>query len=346
MSKTFQLGVFVVGTLLIFVIGIFLIGRKQFLFSATYRLKAEFDHVAGLGNGAEVRVAGIHEGTVRGINLPERPDGKVTVTMDLERSTRHVIKKDSVASIKTEGLIGDKYVEISFGSDQAEDVESGDTIGSNPPLDMSDLMKKANAILDSTERAVDNVGETSNHLKAISAKIDHGDGTLGQLINNKEIYQRANSGVAAFQENMEALKSNFFLRGFFKRRGYENSEDLAKHAIGRLPSRPYSRRFAYDAKGVFESPDAAALKNKEVFNEAGQFLEHNKFELAVVSASTGMKGDSDHARLLTQAWSLVVRDHVVSNFRLDDIRVKTLGRGKSEGTGDGGMVEILVYKEG
>lgn len=346
MSKTFQLGVFVVGTLLIFVIGIFLIGRKQFLFSTTYRLKAEFDHVAGLGNGAEVRVAGIHEGTVRGINLPQRPDGKVTVTMDLERSTRHVIKKDSVASIKTEGLIGDKYIEISFGSNGAQNVEDGDTIGSNPPLDMSDLLKKANSILDSAERAVGNVGDTSSHLKAISAKIDQGDGTLGQLINNKEMYQHASSGVTAFQENMEALKSNFFLRGFFKRRGYENSEDLAKHAIGRLPSRPYSRRFAYDAKGVFEKPDTAELKNPKVFNEAGQFLEHNRFGLTVVSASTGMKGDSDHARVLTQAWSLVVRDYVVKNFKLDDVRIKTLGRGKSEGTDDGGMVEILVYTEG
>src|SRR5258707_8016754 len=109
MSKACRVGVFVGATLLMLAGGIFLIGDKQFLFSNTYRLKAQFQNVAGLSNGATVRVGGIHQGTVDHIELPNRPDGKVTVVMNLKKGTHAVVKKDSVASIRAEGLIGDEY---------------------------------------------------------------------------------------------------------------------------------------------------------------------------------------------------------------------------------------------
>ena len=118
-SRAFRLGVFIVATLAVLATGIFLIGDRQFLFSSTYILKSNFMHVAGLINGAEVRVGGIHKGTVKQIQLPAQPDGGVTVIMAMEKSTRKVIRKDSVASIQTEGLLGDKYVEVTFGSDSA-----------------------------------------------------------------------------------------------------------------------------------------------------------------------------------------------------------------------------------
>jgi phospholipid/cholesterol/gamma-HCH transport system substrate-binding protein len=78
--------------------------------------------VAGLADGAEVRVGGLQEGTVRRIILPNRADGKLTVQMDSGTNTRDVVKKDSMASIRTEGLVGDKYVDLSFGSNEAEKV--------------------------------------------------------------------------------------------------------------------------------------------------------------------------------------------------------------------------------
>jgi len=158
MSKAFRLGVFILATLLIFGGGVFWIGSKQFLFSSTYLLNADFQNVAGLTDGAEVRVGGIHQGTVKRIDLPPRPDQKVRVVMDLRSATREVIKNDSVASIKAEGLVGDKYVEISFGSNEAHKVSDGDTIRSEPPLEMSELLKKAKGLLESTNVALENVG--------------------------------------------------------------------------------------------------------------------------------------------------------------------------------------------
>src|SRR5882724_1147593 len=146
MSRAFRLGLFILVTLLIFAGGIFWIGNKRFLFNSTYRLNAEFQNVAGLNDGAEVRVGGIAQGTVKRIELPLRVNEKVRVIMDMKRATREVVKKDSMAAIKSEGLVGDKYVEISFGSEQAAKVNGGDTIQSEPPLQISDLIKKTDAI--------------------------------------------------------------------------------------------------------------------------------------------------------------------------------------------------------
>src|SRR5437764_6420194 len=281
MSRAFRLGVFIVVALLIFAAGVFWIGKKQFLFHSKYHLEAEFQNVAGFNGGAEVRVGGIHEGTVRQIQLPIRPNEKVRVLMDLAGGTRNVIKNDSVATIRSEGMVGDKFVEISFGSEQAAKVGDGDMIQGEPPLQISDLLNKTNEVLDTTKGAVQNVNETADNLRSITTKIDQGQGTIGALINNKKIYQNVNAGAAAFQENMEALKHNFFLRGFFKERGYQSAADLKKNEISQLPDKPLAKQFTYEAKKVFDKPDTAKLKNDKTLNDAGDFLENNRFGVVV-----------------------------------------------------------------
>src|SRR5260370_16619180 len=131
MSRAFRLGLFIVVALVIFAAGVFWIGEQHFLFSSTYRLRAEFPNVAGLNGGAEVRVGGIHEGTVRQIQLPVRPNDKVHVVMELADGTRSVIKNDSVATIRSEGLVGDKNITISFVSKQPPKVKTDATILEN-----------------------------------------------------------------------------------------------------------------------------------------------------------------------------------------------------------------------
>src|ERR1700719_2772482 len=152
MSRAARLGAFIIATLAILAIGIFIIGDRQYLFSNTYQLKTQFANVVGLNEGAEVRVGGVHSGTVRRIELPKNPTDKITVLMDLQRSTHDIIKRDSVAAIETEGLLGNEYVSISFGSDKGLNVRDNDTIASEPPLVIADLMKKAAGILDTREQ--------------------------------------------------------------------------------------------------------------------------------------------------------------------------------------------------
>lgn len=346
MSKTFRLGIFIVTTLFILALGVFLIGRQESRFLKTYRAKADFQNVVGLNEGAGVRVGGIHKGVVRRIDLPSKPDGKVVVVMDLETATRRLVKKDSVASIKSEGLLGDKYVEVSFGSPDAEPLKNGETIESETPLDISNLIKKTDQILDTSKSAMENIEGAAGDLRAVTSKIERGQGTVGALVNDKTMYKEATAAATSFQENMEALKHNFLLRGFFKKRGYEDSDDLTKNEIAALPPGPAIKTFVFDANQIFEKPDSAKFKRQKALNETGQFLQENKFGLAVVTATAGVKGDTDKERVLTEARAMVVREYLTDNFRLDDTLVKTIGLGKAKDASDDSKIKIVVYPTG
>jgi phospholipid/cholesterol/gamma-HCH transport system substrate-binding protein len=360
MSRAARLGVFIIATLLILAAGIFVIGSKQYLFSHTYRLKAQFATVVGLDAGAEVRIAGVHTGTVREIDLPSKPTDKVTVLMDLQESTHTIVKQDSVATIETEGLLGNEYVAISFGSEQAQNVKDNDLIGSQAPLVIADLMKKADGILDTSQAALKNITVASANVSDITAKVNSGQGTIGSLVNDKKIYTQldqttaglrdtighAQAGVTAFQENMEAMKQNFLVRGFFKKRGYENSADLAKNDIPQLPEATPLKTFTFDSKKLFDKQDTAKPKNEKSLRAAGQFLADTEFGVAVVVVSAGTTGDEQKDLVLTQARAMVVRDYLVNNFSFDDSQLKTLGlgKGKSDAPDSGwGNVEIIVY---
>jgi phospholipid/cholesterol/gamma-HCH transport system substrate-binding protein len=363
MSRVARLGIFIVATLAILASGVFLIGSKEYLFSSTYQLKAQFDNVAGLAAGADVRVGGVHSGTVESIELPHHPGEKVTVVMELEKSTHEIVKQDSVASIETEGLLGNQYMAISFGSAGQAEVRPGDILASHPPLEMSELLLKMSGLLDSSQQSVQNITQATAHLNSVSAKVDSGQGTVGALVNDKQLYSnlqqttttlhetmlQAQTGVTDFQENMEALKHNFFLSGYFKKRGYQDSADLAANRIGGLPQGTPIKAFTYSAKELFDGRDSAKLKNQKSLNAGGEFLAKNQFGFAVVVVSTGMEGDTQKDLVLTEARAMVVREYLVENFGFDDSQLKTLGLGKQSGSNldaDWGSIQILIFPVG
>src|SRR5271165_3074009 len=363
MSRAARLGAFIVATLAILVLGVFIIGGKQYLFSSTYQLKAQFDNVVGLDAGGDVRVGGVHSGTVRNIVLPHKPGEKVTIIMDLGKSTHEIIKQDSVATIETEGLLGNQFLAISFGSAGSGDVRDGDIIASEPPLEMADLFQKTSDILDSSQQAIKNATRATANLDSISAKIDKGQGTAGALVNDKALYTnleqttgamrdtmaQAQAGVTDFQENMEAMKHNFLLRGYFKSRGYEDSAELAKNEIERLPQSTPVKEFTYSSKQLFDKHDSAKLKNQKSLTAGGEFLANNQFAFAVVVVSAGMEGDTQKDMVLTEARAMVVREYLVETFGFDDTQLRTLGMGKqTEMKSDAGWgtVQILIYPTG
>ena len=363
MSRLARLGAFIVGTLAILATGVFVIGSKEYLFRSTYQLKAQFDNVAGLTAGADVQVGGVHSGTVESIALPHKPGEQVTVLMDLDKSTHEIIKHDSVATIETAGMLGNQYIAISFGSAGQAEVKDGEVIESEPPLLMADLLKKTNGILESSQQAVTNTTEATAHMNSITAKVDSGQGTVGALVNDKQLYGnlqqttttlqatmlQAQTGVTDFQENMEALKHNFLLSGYFKKRGYEDSNNLAANRIGGLPAGAPLKTFTYTANQLFDTRDSAKLKNQKFLNAGGEFLAGNQFGVAVVVVSTGMEGDAKTNLTLTEARAMVIREYLVDNFGFDDSQLKTLGMGKQTDTkldGDWGEIQIVIFPAG
>jgi phospholipid/cholesterol/gamma-HCH transport system substrate-binding protein len=363
MSRLARLGAFIVATLAVLAAGVFVIGSKEYLFRSTYQLKAQFDNVAGLTEGADVQVGGVHSGTVTDIELPTRPGEKVTVFMDVDKSTHAIIKHDSMASIETMGMLGSQFVAISFGSTGQANVRDGAILRSEPPLLMSDLLRKTSGILDSSQQALDNVTFASAHLKSISAKIDSGQGTVGALVNDKQLYNnleqttttlhvtmlQAQAGVTDFQENMEALKHNFFLSGYFKKRGYEDSADIGANRIGALPQGTPVKTYTFTARQLFDGRDSARLKDQKVLKAAGDFLAQNQFGVAVVTVSSGIEGETQKDLTLTEARAMVIREYLAENFGFDNDLLKTLGLGKQKGANldsDWGSIQILIFPAG
>jgi phospholipid/cholesterol/gamma-HCH transport system substrate-binding protein len=363
MSRVARLGAFIVGTLAILAAGIFVIGSKEYLFRSTYQLRAEFDNVAGLEAGADVQVGGVHSGTVQSITLPHKPSDKVMVLMNLDKATREIIKNDSVATIETEGVLGNQFLAISFGSEGQAEVKDGEIIESESPLVLADMLKKANDILNSSQQTIQNTTQATAHLNSVSAKIDSGVGTVGALVNDKQLYSnleqststlqstmlQAQTGVTDFQENMEALKHNFLLSGYFKKRGYEDSGDLKANRISVLPASAPLKAFTYTAKQLFDTADSAKLKNQKSLNASGEFLARNQFGFAVVVVSAGSEGDTQKDLVLTEARAMVVREYLVENFGFDDSQLKTLGLGKQPGSNldaDWGSIQILIFPPG
>jgi len=260
-------------------------------------------------------------------------------------------------------LLGNQFVAISFGSGGSAEVRDGDLIASQPPLEMADLLLKTSGLLDTSQQAIQNATRATANLDSISAKIDRGQGTAGALVNDKALYTnleqtsgamrdtmvQAQAGVTDFQENMEAMKHNFFLRGFYKSRGYEDSAELARNEIERLPQGTPTKQFTYSAKQLFEKQDSAKIKNQKSLTAGGEFLANNQFAFAVVAVSAGMEGDTQKDLVLTEARAMVVREYLVENFGFDDSQLRTLGMGKQTDSNSDigwGTVQILIYPAG
>ncbi len=366
MSKMARLGLFIVGSLALLFGGIFIIGNQQQLFTHSYRLRTQFSGVAGLLAGAEVRLGGVRKGTVDEILLPTQPKGQVTVTMSLDRSTASLVKKDSVAAIETEGVLGNKYLAISFGSPEAEGVKDWDTIAGAPMLDVDAMLKKTGEIMETTNHAMKNIDKLASEAGTLAARINRGDGTIGALVNDRSVYNQLNAtmtslagtaeeardtmtqakvGVTAFQENMQALKGNFLLRGFYKDRGYQDSADLTKWETPNLPDGVPAKAFTFLVQDLFDKPESPKLKGKKQLNEVGTYLEQNPFGSAVIQAFSGAKGDQDENLVHTQAQAMQVRAYLAARFELDDGKLKTMGMGKAEAEpGKDGRIVISVYK--
>ena len=148
-------GAFVIGGVLLFAVGLFLIGNRRMLFSDNFEVYAEFAGISGLQNGAKVRVAGMDAGEVEEIHVPLGPSGRFRVKMRVEENLHPLLRLDSVASIQTDGLVGNKFVQIEAGTDRSQVVPDKGTVQSREPFDLADLLVLDKNPLDDLRRIGD-----------------------------------------------------------------------------------------------------------------------------------------------------------------------------------------------
>src|SRR3990172_11810697 len=129
-----KLGIFISLGIAVFIFAIYFIGEKQQLFRSTFRLSGVFKDVAGLQVGNNVRLSGINVGTIDNISIIS--DTSVRVIILVDESTRKFIRKDAVASIGSEGLMGNKVLIINPGTGGKKIIEENDTIATAQPIEI------------------------------------------------------------------------------------------------------------------------------------------------------------------------------------------------------------------
>lgn len=174
-SQKIRLGLFVIIGLLIFILATYLIGDKQKMFGNTVHLATSFNNVNGLQLGNNVRYSGVNVGTVRSIEMIG--DTNIRVDMIIDKEIFKHIKKNAVATIGSDGLVGSMVINILPGTGMADLVEPGYEISSLNRIRTDDL-------LNTFSKTNKNAEQLTENLLKITNEINDGDGTVGLLIND------------------------------------------------------------------------------------------------------------------------------------------------------------------
>ncbi|HOT35531.1 MAG TPA: MlaD family protein [Candidatus Latescibacteria bacterium] len=192
-------GVFVILGFALFVGALFVLGARKQLFEDVYEIYSTYEDVGGLQEGAFVRIAGINVGTVKKIALPELSQNRVVVTFSIRGDARRLIRRDSKAIIDTEGLLGARIVIIVPGSPDEPEVPEGGTIQGQSPIQLHRFSANIDRALEHLDAVVINSADLLAAGSSILQKVDAGQGTLGELVNNPALYDTVISSLAQFR---------------------------------------------------------------------------------------------------------------------------------------------------
>ena len=224
MSKSVKVGIFLVAGVLLFAAGLFMIGNHNQVFSHHYEIYTEFANVDTLQNGAKIRVSGMDAGEVSGVTLPNQPAGKFRLTLKVDQKFEKIVRQDSKATIETEGMVGNKYVNIAKGTNNAPGCRPGCTIPSEEPFEIGDLLRQGNGLIqtaqgtitdikeraDSTighvdglvvamspnvERIASNGAHISDDVNGIVTGVKEGQGTAGKLLTDPQVAQNVEDTI-------------------------------------------------------------------------------------------------------------------------------------------------------
>ena len=193
--KKLAVGAFVFFGLLILVIGVLVIGGQHKAFTKSIRLEVVFDDVQGLQTGNNVWFSGMKVGTVKTVSFYGR--SQVEVVLNVERQAQPHIRKDTKARISTDGLVGNKIVVLSGGSDSMPAVADNDRLESEQQAGMQEMMSTLQA-------SNGNLLAITENLKAVTEKLKAGQGTLGELLNDPSFAETLRGSLGHLQAATKA----------------------------------------------------------------------------------------------------------------------------------------------
>lgn len=225
MSRAVKVGVFLVGGIVLFCVGLFLVGSRADLFGNRYTIYTEFNNIDTIQTGAKVRVGGMDAGEITGIQVPQTPSQKFRLELKVDKKFRPIVRQDSVTSLETEGMVGNVYVNIKKGSDSSPVCKPGCTLPSHESVSMAQLMQEGSALAGSIQSTIDdlhqradgvmqnlssatghadqlikqaqpNIAQMTSNANAIVAGVRQGRGTVGKLLTDKSMATNVSQTIA------------------------------------------------------------------------------------------------------------------------------------------------------
>jgi phospholipid/cholesterol/gamma-HCH transport system substrate-binding protein len=234
-TQNIKLGIFVIMGSILLVFTVYFIGSKKDLFQNTSKISSVFKNVSGLQIGNNVRLSGVNVGTVRGIKILS--DTAIVVDMFIDDKTFHLIKKNSIATISSDGLVGSMILDIRPGNEPSNEiVKPGDTIQSINRIPTSEMMRT----LRITNK---NAALLTKDLLKITNAINNGEGVMGALLKDDKL-----------TENIKQTFSNL-----------EQTSKTANRAINRLNNILDDVNLKEGVAGVLLSDTIAANNMRGVF---------------------------------------------------------------------------------
>ncbi len=178
-TRTAIVGAFVLGGLMLFAAGLFMIGDRRLLFAEQFEVTTTFTKVSGLEVGTKVRIAGLDAGEVLEIGLPPVPSAPFRVRMRLREDLHHLVRTDSVSAVQSDGLVGSAFIQVSPGTDAAPIVTPGQTIRGIDPIEFGDLIQEGRdtfrtvttEVMELKEEVSEAVGAATGAVRTIDAVV-------------------------------------------------------------------------------------------------------------------------------------------------------------------------------
>ena len=300
--------------------GVYQVAGRHWRVQPTFRVRAEFATIGGLEAGHRVRLQGIDAGVVERVVAPSEPGRPVELVLRIDERLRPLIRSDAVARIISEGLVGAKIVELTPGRPDASPVGELDRIASERPIDMTDVVKRASGSLERLDTLARSAEQGLTEVNAIAGSIRRGEGSLGKLVRDEEIYRdmvalsrRGERALTALEENLDALKQTWPLSRYFDRRAYLDRERV----LFQPGSQRNSRSLRTDE--IFE-PGRSVLTpiGRARLDEVARWCKLASLPgtQVVIAAFTDDDRDEDLAEVLTQEQADAVRNYLVTKHSI------------------------------
>ena len=198
--KPFRVAVaaFVILGTILFGVGLFLIGDQHKAFSHRMTLYTDLANVNGLIAGAHVRVSGYDAGQITHIDIPNQPSGKFRLKLQIDDKLKTLIRSDSIVTVETDGLVGDKFLLVHSGTDSASPVGDGAILPGKEPVELSAILQKVSGTVDQAnatlgdvrgrlDGTLDAITHTVNNTNGIVTSVREGRGPIGALLTDQQI---------------------------------------------------------------------------------------------------------------------------------------------------------------